>query len=370
MIASDSTGARPSLKAWWVMVKEAAAAWVADYAPSMGAALSYYSVFSLAPLLLIVISVAGLVFGEEAVRGEVFAQLQGLLGADASQAVEGLLASVSETEEGILGTAVGLVLLLIGATTVFGELQDALDRIWRAPARDRSGGLWGLVRARLLSFGMILGIAFLLMVSLVFSAAVAALGKWWSGAFGSWEVVAQVVNLAVGFALTTVVFAMIYKFMPRVSVQWRDVWLGAAVTAVLFTLGRFLIGLYIGKSGIASGFGAAGSLIVVFVWVYYSAQIFLIGAEFTWVYAKTFGSMRELAAPREVKTPALIPAADVPIPRAADPLEGPVPSATGRMTPVIAGFGAGVAAGVAGRKVVLWLVARVLSRVRRENAAG
>ena len=180
----------------------------------------------------------------------------------------------------------------MGATSVFGELQDALDRIWRAPARDRSGGLWGLVRARLLSCGMILGIAFLLMVSLVFSAVVAALGKWWSGAFGEWVLLAELFNLAVGFVMTTGVFAMIYKVMPRVSVKWRDVWLGATVTSVLFTGGRFLIGTYIGRSNLASGFGAAGSLIVVFVWVYYSAQMFLLGAEFTWVYAKTFGSMR------------------------------------------------------------------------------
>jgi membrane protein len=360
-----------SLKSWWVMVKDAANAWVADYAPSMGAALSYYSVFSLAPLLLIVISVAGLVFGEEAVRGEVFAQLQGLLGADAAQAVQGLLASVSKPEEGVLGTTIGLVLLLVGATTVFGELQDALDRIWRAPARDRSGGLWGLLRARLLSFGMILGVAFLLMVSLIFSAAVAAMGKWWSGAFGSWEVVAQIVNVFVGFILTTAVFAMIYKFMPRVSVQWRDVWLGAAVTALLFTLGRFLIGLYIGKSGIASGFGAAGSLIVVFVWVYYSAQIFLIGAEFTWVYAKTFGSMRQLAASAEPKTPALIPATDCPQPAGAAAVEAApsTPITTGAKPGAgasagIAGFGLGMAAGLMARQVLPLLIGRVVARVR------
>jgi membrane protein len=347
------------------MVKTAGAAWVADYAPSMGAALAYYSVFSLAPLLLIVISVAGLVFGEEAVRGEVFAQLQGLLGSDAAQAVQGLLSSVSQTDEGILGTVIGLVLLLIGATTVFGELQDALDRIWRAPARDRSGGLWGLVRARLLSFGMILGIAFLLMVSLVFSAAVAALGKWWSGAFGSWELVAQGVNLVVGFLMTTAVFAMIYKFMPRVKVQWRDVWLGAAVTSVLFTIGRFLIGLYIGKSGIASGFGAAGSLIVVFVWVYYSAQIFLIGAEFTWVYAKTFGSMRHSATSPEEKTTALIPATDgLPAVPSVAPDASVARAQTGSGVSALTGFGMGVAAGVAGRQVVLWLIARVLAKVR------
>jgi membrane protein len=174
---------------------------------------------------------------------------------------------------------------------VFGELQNAMDRIWRAPERVRSKGLWGLLRSRLLSFGMILGIAFLLMVSLVLSAAISALGKWWSSAFGDWEVLLQIVNLLVGFVLTTAVFAMIYKLMPRVAVRWHDVWLGAATTSVLFTVGRFLIGLYIGKSGIASGFGAAGSVAIIFVWVYYSAQIFLLGAEFTWVYAKTFGSL-------------------------------------------------------------------------------
>jgi membrane protein len=282
-----------SIRDWWALVKGAAAAWVADHAPSMGAALSYYSVFSLAPLLLIVISIAGLVFGQDAVRGEVFGQLQGLMGTEASKTVEGLLASVSKPAEGIVSTAIGTVLLLIGATSVFGELQDALDRIWRAPARDRSGGLWALVRARLLSFGMILGIAFLLMVSLVFGAVVAALGKWWSGAFGEWALLAQVFNLVVGFVMTTGVFAMIYKIMPRVSVRWSDVWLGASVTSLLFTCGRFLIGMYIGRSKLASGFGAAGSLIVVFVWVYYSAQIFLLGAEFTWIYARTFGSMRD-----------------------------------------------------------------------------
>jgi membrane protein len=302
-----SAGHRHSIRDWWPLVKGASTAWVADYAPSMGAALSYYSVFSLAPLLLIVISIGGLVFGQEAVRGEVFVQLQGLLGAEASRAIEGLLASVSKPAEGIASTVIGVVLLLLGATSVFGELQDALDRIWRAPARDRSGGLWGLVRARLLSFGMILGIAFLLMVSLVFSAVVAALGRLWSGAFGEWAWLAQIYNLIVGFVVTTVVFAMIYKIMPRVSVMWRDVWLGSAVTSLLFTGGQFLIGIYVGRSNLASGFGAAGSLIVVFVWVYYSAQIFLLGAEFTWIYARTFGSMRSMQPQLLAKTGAPAP---------------------------------------------------------------
>jgi membrane protein len=280
-----------SFAEWWGLIKGAASAWSDDYAPSMGAALSYYSVFSLAPLLLIVISIAGLVFGQDAARGEVFGQLRGLMGDDPAKAVEALLASLSKPARGFSSTAIGGVVLLIGASSVFGELQNALDRIWRAPARDRSGGVWGLLRSRLLSFGMILGIAFLLMVSLVLSAAISALGKWWSVAFGDWEVLLQIVNALVGLALTTVVFAMIYKLMPRVAVRWQDVWLGAAITSLLFTIGQFLIGLYIGKSGIASGFGAAGSIAIIFVWVYYSAQIFLLGAEFTWVYATTFGSM-------------------------------------------------------------------------------
>jgi len=292
-------------KSWWTLVKRAAAAWIDDYAPSMGAALSYYTVFSLAPLLLIVVSIAGLVFGEDAARGEIFGQLAGLLGVDAAKAVEGVLTSLNKPAQGITGTVVGVGVLLIGATSVFAELQDSLDRIWRAPARVKSGGLWGLLRARLLSFGMILGIAFLLMVSLVIGAVIAALGKWWGDFFGGWEVLLQIVNAVVGFGLTTLVFAMIYKMMPRVRVQWRDVWIGAVVTAVLFSGGKFLIGLYIGKSGVASGFGAAGSLIIVFLWVYFSAQIFLVGAEFTWIYARMFGSMKHLeaAAPDVVVKP-------------------------------------------------------------------
>ncbi|MCY7371671.1 MAG: YihY/virulence factor BrkB family protein [Polaromonas sp.] len=276
----------------WTLLKTATNAWIDDYAPSMGAALSYYTLFSLAPMLLIVIAIAGLVFGADAVHGEIFGQLRDLFGDEAAKSIEGLLASVSKPSEGITATVIGLALVVVGATSVFGELQDALDRIWRAPARAKSGGLFGLLRTRLLSFGMIMGIAFLLMVSLVFGAVVSALGKWWGGVFGEWEVMAQVVNLVVGLALTTTVFAMIYKIMPRVQVHWLDVWLGAAVTALLFTIGKFLIGIYIGKSGVASGFGAAGSLVVVLVWVYYSAQIFLLGAEFTWAYANTYGSLK------------------------------------------------------------------------------
>jgi membrane protein len=280
-----------SMKSIWMLIKAAASSWVDDYAQSMGAALAYYTMFSLAPLLLIVISVAGLVFGADAARGEILGQLRELMGADGANMVQGLLASVSKPAESITAMVVGTVLLLIGATTVFGELQDALDRIWRVPRRNQSG-LWTLLRARLLSFGMILGIGFLLTVSLVISAMLAALGKLWGPLFAEWETLANIVNLLVSYLLMTTVFAIIYKTMPSARVDWADVWIGAAVTASLFTIGKFLIGLYIGKSGVTSVFGAAGSLVVVLVWVYYSAQIFLMGAEFTWAYALTFGSRK------------------------------------------------------------------------------
>jgi membrane protein len=277
----------------WTLAKAAFSSWLDDYAPSMGAALAYYTMFSIAPLLLIVISTAGLVFGEEAVRGEIFGQLQGLMGDQGAQAVQSLLESVSEPKKGMAGTIIGSVLLLIGATTVFAELQDAFDRIWRAPDKNKTGGVLQLIRSRLLSFGIILGIGFLMIVSLVFSAAIAALGKWWGPLFSNLEVIATVLNFVFSFALMTAVFAMLYKFMPRVKIHWKDVWAGATVTALLFTVGKILIGIYIGKSAISSGFGAAGSLVVVLVWVYYSAQIFLLGAEFTWVYAHAHGSRKD-----------------------------------------------------------------------------
>jgi len=202
---------------------------------------------------------------------------------DAANAIQGLLASASQQTKGSTATMIGVAVLLVGATSVSGEPRDALDRIWRAPPCPRAGGLRRLLRTQLLSFGMILGVALLPKVSLVLGAVMAALGKGWGGVVGASELLAWIADLLVGFALTTGVLAMIYKLMPRISVVWRDVWLGAAVTAALFKVGRSLIGLYIGRSGITSAFGAAGSQVVVLVWVYYSAQIFLcwLGVEFT-----------------------------------------------------------------------------------------
>jgi len=284
------------LGAAWRMLRDAVSSWIDDYAASMGAALAFYTLFSIAPLLLIVISVAGLVFGEQAARGEIMEQLSTLVGSDSARTIESLLEGLNKPGAGIVGTLVGLGALFVGATTVFAELQNAMDRIWRAPTRP-AGGVWSLVRARLLSLGMVLGIGFLLMVSLIVSAALAALGKWWAPWFERWAFMANGLNFAVSFVLITAMFAMIYKWIPRVKVAWRDVWTGAALTALLFTLGKSLIGLYIGRSGVASPFGAAASLVVLLLWVYYSAQIFLLGAEFTWVYARRYGSLKGRADP-------------------------------------------------------------------------
>lgn len=281
---------RHTRAAWWRLAKQVFNSSLEDYVPSMGAALAYYTVFSMAPLLLIVIAVAGLAFGADAARGEIQAQLQGLMGESGASVVQGLLASVSEPARGVTATALGLVLLVVGATTVFAELQGALDRIWRVGRRNRKGGWYWLVRARLLSFGMILAVGFLLVVSLVASAILGAISRRWETAFGAWQSFIDAGNAAGGFLLVAIMFGLIYKFMPRVRVAWGDVWLGALLAALLFTLGKAVIGAYIGRSGLASAYGAAGSLVVVLLWVYYSAQILLVGAEFTHAYAGIFGS--------------------------------------------------------------------------------
>lgn len=268
------------------LINKSVNAWLDDFAPSMGAALAYYTLFSIAPLLIIVIAIAGLVFGQDAARGEIVAQIQGLIGRDGAIAVQGLLKSTSEPAQGFLAIVLSTLLLIVGATTVFAELQSDLDRIWRVPAPARQMGILVLLHTRLLSFGLVLGLGFLLLVSLVIGAAIAAVGKWWDGYFAGWEAMFHAIDFCISFAISTVLFAMIYKLMPRARIAWQDVWIGAAVTALLFEIGKMLIGLYLGKTSVASGFGAAGSLVVLLVWVYFAAQIFLLGAEFTWAYAQ------------------------------------------------------------------------------------
>lgn len=261
------------------LARRAFSAWSEDYAPSMGAALAYYALFSIAPLLLIVSGIAGFFFGAQAARGELFGSLAALMGDDAASAVQGLLAHASRPASGIVAMAIGAGTLLLGASTVFNELQSALDRIWRSPAA--AGGVARLLRTRLLGFALILVVAFLLVGSLAASAVISALADSWA---------AHLAEAAASFGLLTLGFAMVYKIVPRVRIAWRDVWLGAAVTAALFVVGKILIGLYLGKTAPGSVFGAAGALVVLMIWVYYSAQVFLLGAEFTRLYAHEHGS--------------------------------------------------------------------------------
>jgi membrane protein len=275
--------------------REAVVAWNNDGAPSMGAAIAYYTIFSIAPLLVIVIALAGFFFGVEAAQGRIFAQVHGMVGADGAAAIEGMVKSASKGVNGILGGVTAVIVLLFGATGAFAELQSSMDRIWQAPADLKPSGVWDLIRRRLLTFGMVLAVAFLLLVSLVVSAVVSSLQALWSAEEGSLETVLQTVNFLTSLAIISAMFAMIFKFLPRVSVAWRDVLIGAVITALLFNVGKLLIGLYIGKSGVVSGFGAAGSLVAILVWVYYSALIFLLGAEFTWAYARKFGSRHSRA---------------------------------------------------------------------------
>lgn len=279
-------------RALLALLKSAASAWVEDRAPSMGAALAYYTLFSMAPLLLIAISVAGEVFGIEAARAEILAQLRALLGDEGAAAVAALLQNVQRSGQSTLGTLLGALLLTIGATSVFAELQDALDHIWRVDHRPSGGTLWQVLRARLLSFGLVLGVGFLLMVSLAFSAALSAWGRWWAPVFGSGQAALQWANHGLDFLMTALLFAAIYKWMPRARIDWWDVTLGSALTALLFTLGKALIGWYIGSSGVAAGFGAASAIVALLVWVYASAQVFLFGAEVTWIFAQRHGSRR------------------------------------------------------------------------------
>lgn len=283
--------------------RKAVSAYVDDYATSMGAAIAYYTMFSLAPLLVIVVAVAGALFGREAVQGQIVAQLGGLIGHEGAVFVQSLVRSASDTERGLVAGMVSLAVLVVGATTVFAELQRAMDRIWHVPESARPSGIWAMLRARLLSFGLILGLAFLLMLSLVVSAAIAALGQWTNGLMLEWETVLQCLNMLVSVFISTLLFAMIFKLMPSVRIAWLDVWIGAGVTAVLFEVCKLLIGLYLGKSAVTESFAAAGSLVVLLAWVYYATQIFLLGAEFTKVYASEAGSLKAGTTPGQNDAP-------------------------------------------------------------------
>jgi membrane protein len=262
------------------IVKDAAAQWSEDNAPRLGAALAFYTAFSLAPLLLISIAIAGFIFGEEAARGQIIAQVQGLIGAEGGAVLQSMLVQSSQPDHGIIATLTGLFLLLFGAAALFGELQDSLNWIWKVRAKP-GHSLIRYFKNRFLSFTMVLGTAFLLLVSLIVSALLSALGSMGiieAGSFG------QIINFAISFTVITLLFAMIYRFLPDAVIAWRDVWLGAVITSLLFGLGKFLIGLYLGQAAVGSPFGAAASLAVLLIWIYYAAQIFLFGVELTKAY--------------------------------------------------------------------------------------
>jgi len=266
------------------LFREAGRNWVADEAASMGAALAFYTLFSMAPLLLLVISIAGLLIGTDTARGLVMEQLNTLVGQQGADAIGAVLSATDNKAKGLFAAAISLVTVVIGATSVFAELRRDLDRIWKFK-RPEVRGLWKILWARLWSFGLVLTIGFLLMVSLVLSATVTAFGSYFADYLPGAPFILRGLEFVVSFVVVTGLFGMIYKMLPSVRLEWADVRMGAAVTSLLFWIGKYLIGLYLAKSAVASPFGAAGTLVVVIVWVYYSAQIFFLGAEFTRVYA-------------------------------------------------------------------------------------
>ncbi len=271
---------------WWVL-KKAFGGWWNDNVPRLGASLAYYTLFALAPILVIAIAVAGFFFGAQAVRGEIVTQIQALVGIQGAQAVQSMLEGASKPSASILATVIGLVTAFLGATGAFIELQTALNAIWRVKPRPGVSVKVFLLQ-RLVSFGLVIGVGFLLLVSLLVSAALAALNRYLGGAFPGLTVLWEASNVLVSLGVVTLLFAMVYKVLPDVQLRWRDVWIGALVTAGFFSVGKQIIGLYLGTSSIASSYGAAGSVVVLLVWVYYSAQVVLLGAEFTRFYVERF----------------------------------------------------------------------------------
>jgi membrane protein len=277
-------------KSIWQFLKTTVNEWVEAEPFELAAALSYYTLFSLAPLLLIAIGVAGLVFGREAAQNQIVEALQGMIGQDSAQSVQEMIqASNEKPKTGMLSTIIGFVALLFGAGGVVGQLQTSLNKMWEVTPKPGQG-IWGFLRQRFFSFAMVLAIGFLLLVSLVVTAVLSSFTAMLGSLLGDATFLAHAIDILVSFGFVTLLFALIYKYVPDVEIQWRDVWVGAALTSILFTIGKYLIGLYIGTSGVGSTFGAAGSLITILVWVYYSSLIFFLGAEFTRVYATQYGS--------------------------------------------------------------------------------
>ena len=276
------------------LLKIALIGWWNDRAISLGASIAFFTVFSLAPMLLVTIAIAGLVFGREAAQGAIVAQLAGLTGGQTAAALEGMIASASSFDLGVIGLLVGFATFLLLATGAIIELQDNLNIIWKAKP-DQTFGMVAFVRTRLLSLTLVVGFGFLLMVSLILDAGLSWVGTYFAASFSGVTVLLRILNSAIAFGIAALLFAMIFKILPAVTLTWRDVAIGAAMTALLFTAGKFMIGYYIGKSGVASAYGAAASIITILLWIYYSSLILLFGAEFTKAYAESRGSRRASA---------------------------------------------------------------------------
>ena len=274
---------------WWAHLAETVNNWSQHKDARLGAALAYYSVFSLGPLIVIAISIAGLVFGPEAVQGEVAGAIRGLLGDTGAQAVEAMLKGADRPREGMVATILGLGTLLFAAIGVVVQLKDAFNTVWEVDSPPGKG-VWRFARTYVLSLAGVLAVGFLLLISLLLTAALSAVGKYIAPYLP--EGALQIAGSAASFAVISVLFAMMFKWLPDTRIEWRDVWLGAILTAVLFELGKLVIGFYIGKQGLESTYGAAASIVVVLIWIYYSAQLVLMGAEFTRVYAQHYGSRR------------------------------------------------------------------------------
>jgi membrane protein len=272
------------------IIAKSIAGWVEHDASTRGAALAFYTVFSIAPIISIAIGAVGLVVQGDFLRANLLNQTQELLGASGVAAVKALLTSASYLGRNRIPTFIGIVTLLLGASSVFVELQNSLDRIWELPRRKRMSGLWRILRTRFLSIGLVLGVGFLLIVSLVVSAVLAAFGTWLSSILGPWRITVSLMDVVLSVGLSASLFALLFKYVPQERSAWADVWVGGLATAILFNVGKFAIGIYLGKSAFASVYGVVGSFLVLLLWVYYSAQIFLLGAEFTKNYSLVMGA--------------------------------------------------------------------------------
>lgn len=337
---------------YFQMLKETFREFGEDKAPRLGAALAYYTIFSIGPLLLIAVAMAGIFLGQEAAQGRISSELGKVLGPNISESLEAMITAAHKPKSGIIATVVGFITLLLGASGVFGQLKDALNTIWNVEKK-KAGGIMGFVKERFLSMAMVFGIGFLLLVTLVFDAAISAFGDGLGKMFPGGEAVLQILQLVLSLGIAVVLFAAIFRILPDLKIAWRDVWLGALITAILFVLGKFGLGLYIGKAAVGSSYGAAGSLVVLLVWVYWSAQILFLGAEFTQVYARTHGSLKGDTSKREARAQASKPedrpkAETTPDGRPVMPLPAYAKSAAAAQKKSGGGFIKLVAGGVAG----------------------